>query len=104
MSIKLVGESTVPLVDVRGAFIRRTDLSRAVLRGANFDRADARGALFVGADFRDATLNGTNLTGADLTDAENLTEEQLAVAIIDETTILPAYIDRARVAALRHLR
>ena len=87
---------TMPAVNVRGAFIRRTDLSGADLTGADLSGADASGALFRGADFKDARLAGTVLNGADLTDARNLTEAQLASAVIDEHTRLPAYIDRTR--------
>ena len=45
-----------------------------------------------GLNFKNANLEGTNLKGADLSDARNLTREQLAKAIIDETTTLPAYL------------
>lgn len=85
---------SVPVLDVRGAFIRRTDLSDTNLRGADLSRADASGALFRNADFAGARLVGTILRGADLTGALNLTEDQLASAVIDEKTRLPIYIDR----------
>jgi len=88
--------SSKPRLDLRGAFVRRTDLSRASLRNADLSDADASGALFRGADFAGAKLTGTILRGADLTDAINLTEEQLAAAIVDEHTRLPSYIDRRR--------
>ena len=82
-------------LDLHGAFIRRTDLSGARLVRANLAQTDATGVNFRGADFRDANLDGTILVGADLTDARNLTERQLSRAVLDETTILPAYVDRA---------
>lgn len=85
-----------PILNVHGAFIRRTDLSNASLRGADLSQADASCASFRDADFKDARLAGTILKGADLTGAINLTEEQLAEAIIDDETLLPDYIDRAR--------
>lgn len=91
---------SAPALNVRGAFIRRIDLSRASLRGANLARADASGAIFRGSDFHRAILDGTVLKGADLRDAINLTVEQLASAILDETTQLPDYIDRAKIPAL----
>jgi uncharacterized protein YjbI with pentapeptide repeats len=59
-------------------------------------RADATNALFRDVDFEGALLHGTILRGADLTGAKNLTMEQLSEAIIDDDTILPDYIDRAR--------
>jgi uncharacterized protein YjbI with pentapeptide repeats len=90
--MKTVGPDTLPPLDIHGAFVRRTDLSGAVLRGANLSHADAAGALFRGADFLGADLTGTILVGADLTDAKNLTIEQIRSAVTDETTVLPAYI------------
>lgn len=79
-------------VNVAGAFLRRTDFSRANLEGANLARADFKGALFVYANLKDAILEGTNLSGADLTGAQNLTVQQLKAAIVDRTTRLPSYI------------
>lgn len=63
----------------------RTNLTRANLSGASLRGANLDGALLKGADLR----------GADFTGAKNLTIDQLADALIDETTILPDYIDRA---------
>jgi uncharacterized protein YjbI with pentapeptide repeats len=88
------------MLDLHGAFIRRTDFSGASLRDANMSGADATGAIFRGADFRGARLRGTILTGADLEDARNLTLEQLAEAIIDDRTKLPDYLDRGRLHEL----
>jgi uncharacterized protein YjbI with pentapeptide repeats len=82
------------VLDLHGAFVRRTDLSGASLRGANMSGADATNAIFREADFAGARLDGTILRGADLSGAKNLTAEQLAHAIIDDSTVLPAYIDR----------
>lgn len=84
-----------PAVDLRGAFLRRTDFSGASLRnaelsGTDFSRADLRGA-----DLAGARLIGTVLHGADLTAATNLTVDQLSLAIIDGETLLPDYIDRS---------
>lgn len=90
-----------PVLKLPGAFIRRTDLSGANLRGANLSKADATGALFRGANFDGTVLIGTVLRGADLTGALNLTEEQLAAAVIDDTTRLPTYIDFPTVMRLK---
>lgn len=87
-------------LDLHGAFIRRIDLSRANLEGANLSGADCTNASFRGANLKDALLAGTVLRGADLTDVKNLTVEQLSEALIDESTILPGYIDRARIEAV----
>ena len=83
-------------LDIHGAFVRRADLSGASLRGANLTGADATNAIFRDADFEGALLGGTVLRGADLTGAKNLTIDQLSAAIIDDRTILPGYIDRAK--------
>jgi len=75
------------ILDLHGAYIRRTDLSGANLTNANFRDADC-----TGVNFRGTNLKGTILRGADLTDAKNLTWAQLAEAVIDETTVLPSYL------------
>ena len=77
-------------IDLSGTFIRRTDLSGANLEGANLSGADCSHVNFRGANFRGAKLDGTILKGADLTDARNLTHGQIARAILDENTMLPA--------------
>jgi len=100
MMVRTAGNRETPTLDLHGAFIRRTNLSDASLQDANFSGADATGALFRNADFKGARLVGTILRGADLTGAVNLTEEQLASAIIDEHTKLPAYIDRSKLRQL----
>jgi|SRR6185437_9821130 uncharacterized protein YjbI with pentapeptide repeats len=87
-------------LDLHGAFVRRADLSGASLRGANMIKVDATNAIFRGADFDGALLDGAILKGADLTDAKNLTLDQLSRAIIDGKTALPAYIDRHELGLL----
>lgn len=77
------------VLDLHGAFIRRADLSGANLERASFSGADCTGALLRGANLKHTILRGTILRGADLTDARNLTWQQLDEAIIDGTTILP---------------
>jgi uncharacterized protein YjbI with pentapeptide repeats len=77
-------------LDVQGAFLRRTDLSLANLEGANLSRADLSNAVLRGANFKNAILDGTILKGADLTDALNLTRAQMARAVVDQNTKLPA--------------
>jgi len=84
-----------PRLDLHGAFVRRADLSGASLLHANLDGADATNAAFQGADFAGASMKGTILRGADLSDAKNLTIDQLSSAIIDGSTVLPNYIDRS---------
>src|ERR1700730_4617326 len=85
-------------LDLHGAFLRFTDLSRANLENANFNGADFTGASFRGSDFKNANLSGTILRGADLTDATNLTREQLASAIIDDQPKLAVRADNPAAA------
>jgi uncharacterized protein YjbI with pentapeptide repeats len=76
-------------LDLRGTFLRRTVFASANLERARLNRADFTNANFRGANFKDTDLEGTILHGADLTDAKNLTLEQLSKAIVDENTKLP---------------
>jgi len=76
-------------LDVQGAFLRRTNLSKASLRKANLSKADFSNAILREADFEDAILEGTIFKGADLSGAKNLTKDQLSKAILDHTTVLP---------------
>lgn len=93
---KSQGRTATRTLDIHGAFVRRTDLSGASLRDANMAGADATNAILRDVDFEGACLRGTVLRGADLTGAKNLTIGQLSEAIIDDRTILPNYIDRAK--------
>ncbi|MCQ0986834.1 pentapeptide repeat-containing protein [Jiella marina] len=79
-----------------GVFLRRLDFTGINLSDANLRNADAKNAIFARVNFSNADLTGTDLRGADLTGAKNLTIEQLQVAIVDENTRLPDYIDRSR--------
>jgi uncharacterized protein YjbI with pentapeptide repeats len=80
------------VLDLHGAFLRDFDFSKSRLVRANFARTNFENSKFCGSDFEGANLDGTNFIGADLTDAKNLTAQQLKTAIIDETTILPSYL------------
>jgi uncharacterized protein YjbI with pentapeptide repeats len=68
------------VLDLSGARVRRTNLSHTNLTGANLSHADLSGA----------DLRGANLAGAILTGVVNLTKQQLAGAVIDESTKLPS--------------
>ncbi len=86
-------------LDLHGAVIPRVELNRVDLENANLAGADARNASFKGSLFKNADLGGTNLDGddlrgADLRDARNLTADQLALAVIDETTSSPGTLRR----------
>lgn len=82
----------VPPLDLHGAYLQRTDFSHTDFELGNLAGADFTQASLRGSNFRGAVLAGTILRGADLSDADNLTPEQLAQAVIDETTKLPAYL------------
>ncbi|MEV0317144.1 pentapeptide repeat-containing protein [Streptomyces sp. NPDC050658] len=95
--------------DLRDAILNSADLSRTNLAGVRLDdaglvEADLRGALLA-----ETTLLGTDLSGADLRDTRSLTARQLAGAVIDEETRLPAPLASdpwvtARLAACRAWR
>jgi uncharacterized protein YjbI with pentapeptide repeats len=80
------------VLDLSGARVRRTDLSKANLSRADLSHADLTGANLRGANLAGAILTGTILRGADLSGAKNLTREQLAAAVVDETTVLPSQL------------
>ncbi|WP_430913267.1 pentapeptide repeat-containing protein [Methylobacterium sp. sgz302541] len=84
------------VLNVRGAYIRRTDFSNTNLADADLSHADASGASFRNSNFKNARLIETILRGSDLSGAKNLTIDQLSSAIIDDKTILPDYIDRSK--------
>src|SRR5712671_4733176 len=90
---QIVGEKDAFRLDVRGAYLRRTDLSNANLESANLSGANFTDAILRGANLKNATLKGTILRGADLTDAKNLTRAQIETAVIDDRTRLPALVD-----------
>lgn len=87
-------------IDLSHMPLRALDMSHFFFGGANLRRADLRGARLNHANLEEACLDEADLRGTDLTDARNLTLDQLAGAIIDDATILPAYIDRAALLAL----
>jgi uncharacterized protein YjbI with pentapeptide repeats len=114
----LVGRVVLAGVDLRQADLRETKLRSIDWTGANledvrFDRsnlrwgvlanADLGHANFTGANLQSADLKGadldqvnftaTDLTGADLTGARCVTAMQLAPAIVDDQTKLPAFQD-----------
>lgn len=73
--------------DLAGADLRGADLRGSLLVGADLEGADLRDACLLGADVR-----GARLVGADLRGALFLTRSQLASAVGDVTTHLPAHL------------
>jgi len=90
---------------LQGANLRRAYLWFAVLDGADLRNADLSAAQLQGASLRGAMLYGANLEGASLAEecdlsgvdfrrSRNLSSPQLAEAKGDETTLLPASVQR----------
>lgn len=73
-----------------GAVLSGAVLTYANLRGANLRHANLRGADLRGADLTFTNLDGADLHGANLQQTVGLTQEQLSVAIVDNTTNVPA--------------
>ena len=94
-------EADLSHVDLSGANLQRADLQGATLSFASFRRADLRNARISGlsimnADFTDAIFGSkwldypaTDLRGADLRYARGLSIEQMRLALMDSTTLLP---------------
>jgi uncharacterized protein YjbI with pentapeptide repeats len=76
--------------DLAGADLHGADLRAAGLRGAVLVGADLGGADLRSADLTGADLRGADLRGADLTDALFLLQSQLAAAVGDARTKVPA--------------
>jgi uncharacterized protein YjbI with pentapeptide repeats len=80
--------------DLTEADLTRANLRSAQLRGAILRNARLRGADIGDASFEVAVLDGADLRGVDLSEATGLTREQLARAITDSQTRLPAELRR----------
>lgn len=94
----------LPGAYIAGTKFNGTNLTRANLSGANCTQVDfsdsimreanLSGTILVMAnlrrvDFKDANFKGADLRGADMTDAINLTAQQISEAIVDSETKLP---------------
>jgi uncharacterized protein YjbI with pentapeptide repeats len=80
--------------DLSQAMMLETDLRGANLKNANLvearvSKANLYGANLEGVDLSGARMWRTDLRHANLANTKNLTSEQLAEAILDETTIMP---------------
>lgn len=102
--LKTMSSDYVP--DLRHGLFNQVDFEGGQLAGANFenaclDKADFSGSILTGAIFRetsvaDANFKGANLKNTDLTGMINLTAEQIAVASIDEKTIVRPELEPAK--------
>lgn len=98
------GEGETHEIDLSGTNLRSADLHGPNWQVANFSgaemaNADLRGALLVRANFKGAHLEKTHFEGVDLSQAENLTAEQLQQALTDSKTKSPGYIQHKQVEA-----
>ncbi|GAB3689365.1 pentapeptide repeat-containing protein [Saccharopolyspora tripterygii] len=100
----LLGEASILVRGPRGAQHRGADLVGRRLRGTHLRSANLRGALLIAADLRGADLGfadllgadlrDTDLRGAELTGALYLTQPQVSAARGNDTTRLPAGLQR----------
>jgi Pentapeptide repeats (8 copies) len=74
--------------DLHGAYLTDTNLSDTDLSQADLCQANS-----INTDFTNANLSHSRLFGADLSRSKNLTQDQLMVAIINEHTKLPDYLN-----------
>lgn len=88
-----------PRLRLRRVFMRYADWSGANMTDGDLSGSDLSHANLTDVNFERTNLEGTILKGADLTGARNLTPEQLAHAVLDEATKLPASIDRSKLFA-----
>jgi len=87
-----LNQAVIINTQLQKADLRGAQLQQAVLREANLQGANLRGAHLVEADMHKTYLFKADLRGADLQGVKNLTREQLASAITDDTTQLPDYL------------
>ena len=80
------------LAEFLGAKLLHANLREAKLGQANFQKAFLADADLQAADLKNTILFRTNLRAANLTDAKNLTREQLDDACGDDETKLPDYL------------
>lgn len=96
--------ANLAMSDLTGAHLTGANLTGANLSGANLSHADLRGAILTDANLLVADLNSTSLMGAVLTGIRSFSDEQLAVALYDDTTTFDNAIDVTlpRVPRIRH--
>ncbi len=82
--------ATLTGADLEDANLAGADLAHARLEGANLAGADLTDATVDHADLDKAVLDSALMTGASFANARNMTEDQIAVAHGDASTLLPA--------------
>ena len=93
-------------LDISNAHLSNTDFSRAELSKTNFSNSNLSGCIFdhanlshssfVFSDLKDSSFEKCDLSGADLSEAKNLTQEQISKAKIGEDTMLPPDIENSQ--------
>ena len=74
--------------------LQEAALAHCELQGAQFSRARMQSVGGSYSQFQGATLDGAQLQGAYLDRAENLTQDQINTACVDENTRLPEGLTR----------
>lgn len=78
---------------LRGANLAFANLTGCDLTGADLSGADLDEAIFRDANLSSANLRNANMQGANFEGAQNLNWRQLLNGRINETTVVPAYLD-----------
>jgi len=79
--------------NLRHAHLRQTRLDSANLVGADLQEASLRLAVLRQANLLGAKMRDATLVGADLTGAQFMTRDQIASAVVDETTRMPEFLE-----------
>lgn len=99
-----LSHANLAMTDLMGAHLTGANLTGANLSGANLAHADLRGAILTDANLLVADLHSTSLMGAVLTGVRSLSDEQLAMALYDDTTTFDdaIHITLPRVPRIRY--
>ena len=79
--------------DLSFSYLMRADLTEANLSGADLTSSVISEGILKKANLEDAELEDAFLHGADLSEALNLTPDQIESAYIDKDTKMPKYIE-----------
>jgi len=87
--VRTFGNGESQQLDLHNTNLQDANLAGAQLLHANLTGAQLQDAFLGGAQLLHANLTGAQLQGVDLRKAQNLTQEQINTACVDETTTLP---------------
>jgi hypothetical protein len=88
--------ATLSGAELKGADLSSADLTDARLDGADLTDTNLCQAILDGTTFAGAKLAGANVSGTDLTQARDLTQEQIAASVGDAYTLLPQNLELPR--------